>query len=260
MRLEYYHRESQPGGSSTTAAYATAEEGKEGQHGAGGLRPRQGRAHPLARTLFQTIIQRQESGSFAGGGAQGRWLGQPLAATEPPAAEVAGQIERAGSEDGVVRGGKLQGAGESVAGISDNFGALGKVARHRGQRLGGDGARLAGLGEDDGGRARKQQAGDFIHRFIAHRAIDQVNPPGREMLLPEGQQLARAGGIVRAVEINCGTRLEPLEPPRPAHHRDATSDGRVINGKPALRTWKRPGSGSSISMRLVEWATRTTAR
>ncbi len=24
MRLEYYHRESQPGGSSTTAAYATA--------------------------------------------------------------------------------------------------------------------------------------------------------------------------------------------------------------------------------------------
>src|SRR2546422_1931344 len=86
----------------------------------------------------------------------------PLVAAEPPAAEVAGQIERAGGEDGVVRGGELQGAGESVAGISDNFGALGKVARHRGQRLGGDGARLVRLGEDDGGRARKQQAGDFI--------------------------------------------------------------------------------------------------
>ena len=59
------------------------------------------------------------------------------------------------------------------------------------------------------------------------------------MLLPEGQQLAGAGGIVHAVEINCGTRLEPLEPPRPAHHRDATSDSRVINGKPTFREQAR---------------------
>src|SRR2546422_5850111 len=44
----------------------------------------------------------------------------PLVAAEPPAAEVAGQIERAGGEDGVVRGGELQGAGESVAGISED--------------------------------------------------------------------------------------------------------------------------------------------
>src|SRR3989441_5679294 len=158
MRLEYYHRESQPGESSTTAAYATAGKKAKNQHGAGGLRPGQGRAHPLARTLFQTIIQRQESGSFAGGRAQGRWLGQPLAAAEPPAAEVAGQIEGSGSEDGVVRGGKLKGAGESVAGISDNFGALGKVARHRGQRLGGDGARLAVVGGGVRGRGREEQA------------------------------------------------------------------------------------------------------
>src|SRR2546425_10558879 len=90
MRLEYYHRESQPEGSSITAAYATA--GKKASI-VPALSDLDKAAHPLARTLFQTIIQRQESGSFAGGGAQGRWLGQPLAAAEPPAAEVAGQIE-----------------------------------------------------------------------------------------------------------------------------------------------------------------------
>src|SRR2546422_8089321 len=102
MRLEYYHRESQPGESSTTAAYATAGKKAKNQHGAGGLRPGQGRAHPLARTLFQTIIQRQESGSFADGGAQGRWLGQPLAAAEPPAAEVDRKSTRLNSSHGYI--------------------------------------------------------------------------------------------------------------------------------------------------------------
>jgi len=45
MRLEYYHRESQPGGASPTAAYATA--GKKASIVLAVLRPGQGRAHPL---------------------------------------------------------------------------------------------------------------------------------------------------------------------------------------------------------------------
>ena len=53
-------------------------------------------------------------------------------------------------------------------------------------------------------RVRKQHAGNFVHSFIAHRAVNQKNSAAGEILFPEFQQFARAGGIVRAVEIDGG--------------------------------------------------------
>ena len=93
------------------------------------------------------------------------------------------------------------------------------------------------------GGARKQQAGDFVDGFVAHGAVDKMDSAAGELLVPESDELARAGRIVRAVQVDRGPFLQPFETAGPAHLREATRDGGVIHGEAALGEQARCGDG-----------------
>ena len=118
------------------------------------------------------------------------------------------------------------------------------VPRHLREQWSGNGARLARLGENYGVSAREKQAGDFVHGFIAHGAVHQENAAARVILVPEFQQFARAGGIVRAIEVDVRMGSQALEAARPLRRCDAALDGFVIDGKVCARRaggrrWRR---------------------
>ena len=116
--------------------------------------------------------------------------------------------------------------------------------RHCRERLRGKSARLARLREDHGGRARKQQAGDFVDRFVPHRAIDEMDSAPGELLVPKRHKLPRARRIVRAVEIDRRRILQPFEASRPANRREPAGDRGVIDGEAALGEQPRRRDGS----------------
>src|ERR1700722_21030750 len=106
----------------------------------------------------------------------------------------------------------------------------------------GNGARLAGLGENYELGARKEQARDFVDGFIAHCAVDQKNFPVGEILVPEFQQFPCAGGIVRSIDIQRGSFGESFEPAGPAGRSDSALEDIRTNGGSA-RSQKPSGGG-----------------
>ena len=82
---------------------------------------------------------------------------------------------------------------------------------------------------------REKQAGDFVYGFIAHRAVNQKNPAAGEIFLPEFQQFARAGGIVRAIEVQIGLR------------RRAVRGGRASVRRRCRARWQRLSTGKPRS-------------
>ena len=107
----------------------------------------------------------------------------------------------------------------------------------------GNRARLKRLGENHEIGGGKKQSGNFIHSFVAHRAIHQENAAAREILLPEFEQFFRAGGIVRAVEIHGRAFAEPLETPGPAHRANSALDSVVHDRESSFGQEPRSGSG-----------------
>ena len=98
-----------------------------------------------------------------------------------------------------------------------------------------------GDGKDHGRSARKKQARDFIDGFVAHGSVDQENiSPGQECV-PEDGDFARAGGIVRAVQVNFGPLGDAFQAAGPGRRRDAARDGVVIDGRAALGKHARRG-------------------
>ena len=104
---------------------------------------------------------------------------------------------------------------------------VGEVAGEAGELAGGNGAGLARLGEDDRGGVREKQAGDFVHGFIAHGAIDKNDAAVRKFLLPEAEKLAGAGGVVGAVEEEGGAVVKAFEAAGPDGGGDAAFNGLV---------------------------------
>src|ERR1700733_6855976 len=106
---------------------------------------------------------------------------------------------------------------------------------HFGEQRRGNGSWLTGFGEYDGGSARKKQAGDLVHCFVAHRSVNEKNAATGVIFLPKFQQFARSRGIVRAVEIKIGLGREPFQTSRPICAGDTLLDGGVGYGETAFR-------------------------
>jgi len=71
---------------------------------------------------------------------------------------------------------------------------------------------------------RKQDARDLVHRFVAHRSVDENDSTAGEIALPEFEEFASAGGIVGAVEIYGGVLGEAFQAAWPAHICDTAFD------------------------------------
>ena len=91
--------------------------------------------------------------------------------------------------------------------------------------------------ENHGGSAGEKQAGNFIDGFVAHGSVNQDNIPAGQELLPEDGDFARAGGIVRAVDVNFRALADlsrrPGQRPRRSRARWLIVDGRAALGQHA---------------------------
>src|SRR5271169_6330582 len=87
----------------------------------------------------------------------------------------------------------------------------GMVAGDFGKLGGGNGAGSVRRGEDDFGSVREEEAGDFVDGFVAKSGINHPDFAGGEILLEEMSEFAGGAGIVRAVEIDVGMRLQFFE-------------------------------------------------
>ncbi len=85
-------------------------------------------------------------------------------------------------------------------------------------------ARLIRLRKNYVGSARKEQAGDFVHGFITHRAVNKNDASIGEIFIPKIAQLARSGRIMRAIEENCGMIGDFFKASGPTYIRDALLD------------------------------------
>ena len=159
----------------------------------------------------------------------------------PVAMKIADDEKRSRHEDHIVGRGELEGPAKGGAGIGNDFEGVRQVASDRGQDVRGNRAGLRRLGENHGGRLRKQKSRDLVHGFIAHGAVNQVNAPAGEMFLPESGELAGAGGIVRAVEIHRGALLHALDTARPVDRGEALRDGRIVDREAAFGEEMRSG-------------------
>ncbi len=158
-------------------------------------------------------------------------------------ANLADEIERTGNENGVPRAGFGEDALDSFFRIGHDGESLGVMRRDFGKLGGGDCAGGARLGENDFGSARKEQACNLVHGFFAQRAVNQPDFAIGKVLRPEGGQFARCGGVVRAVEIDVGLRMDFFEAAGPFGGGDALADGFIRNAE-AVRG-ENPGSGGS---------------
>src|SRR5882724_3471654 len=92
---------------------------------------------------------------------------------------------------------------------------------------GGNGARCSRLSEDYFAGVRKQDAGDFIHGFVAQRCKNDDQFPSAQSLCKKGSQFTRGGGIVCTVEVNVRMRVDFFDAARPDCSCDALLDGVV---------------------------------
>src|SRR6201984_3621444 len=98
------------------------------------------------------------------------------------------------------------------------------------------------MGEDDFAGVRKENAGDFIHGFIAQRAKDDDEFPAAQIFLKKDGQFARSRRIVRAIKINIGIRMDSLDASRPERSFDSLLDG-VVDHFESLRLQDTNGCG-----------------
>src|SRR5438034_10797888 len=83
------------------------------------------------------------------------------------------QIERAGDENGVFRGGFRKNVFEGPLGVGDHGKTRGMMAGNFGELRGGDGAHGARHGEDNFRGVGEKKAGDFVHGFVAKGSVEQ---------------------------------------------------------------------------------------
>ena len=95
------------------------------------------------------------------------------------------------------------------------------------ERLGREGAGLAGRGEDQLGGAREENAANLVDGLVPHGAENENQPTVFVPLREGGTQPPCAGGIVRYIQHHLGPTLvsrDNLEPPGPARFADALLD------------------------------------
>ena len=104
----------------------------------------------------------------------------------PIVAKLADEIERAGDENNVFRGGLRERVVESFFGIGNNGEMRRVVASDFCELRSGDGAGSVWRGENDFFGARKENAGNFVDSFVAESGVDEPDPAAGEILFEEG--------------------------------------------------------------------------
>src|SRR2546429_2661917 len=166
-----------------------------------------------------------------------------LCALLPIVPELANQIERAGDENGVFGGGFRERVFERALGIGDHGKTRGMMAGNLRELRGGNGARGARRREDDFRGVRKQEAGYFVDGFIAKSGIDQPDLAAGEVQFEKIGYLTGGSGIVRAIDVNVGGRLQFFEAARPDGACDPPNDCIIEDLKAAFSKEPRRGDG-----------------
>src|SRR5207244_686552 len=96
-----------------------------------------------------------------------------LRATLPIVTKLTDQIERAGDENAVFRGGYRKNVFEGPLGVGDHGKTRGMMAGNFGELRGGDGPHGARHGEDNFRGVGEKKAGDFVHGFVAKGSVEQ---------------------------------------------------------------------------------------